>query len=47
MWYKKKRFVAAVVAVVVIAVGATLKVDLSGLESAIVEATCQIITCVE
>lgn len=47
MWYKKKRFVAAIVAALWIGIGGLTGFDLTNLESVVVEMVCQSLECVE
>lgn len=47
MWYKKKRFIAAIVTAALVALGALAGVDLSGLEAGLTEAACGIVECVQ
>lgn len=46
MWYKKKRFVSALITAAVAALGALAGVDLSGMEAVMAEAACGIVECV-
>ena len=47
MWYKKKRFITAIVTAALVALGALTGVDLSGLEAGLTEAACGIVECVQ
>lgn len=47
MWYKKKRFVAAIVTIILIGLGAASGINLTGFEESVTDAACQAVQCIE